>query len=91
MSQLSTAAAINGGGGGGAADDGQKHPLTAPPSRLTHSASVASGVGGGGLHAVVNSVGSAMKRAASVNNCEAGTNGKNGNDTVGFCHVVNLV
>ena len=88
MSQLSTAAAIN--GGGGAADDGQKHPL-APPSRLTHSASVASGVGGGGLHAVVNSVGSAMKRAASVNNCEAGTNGKNGNDTVGFCHVVNLV
>ena len=84
MSQLS-AAALNGGGGiGGMADDGgQKHALA--PSRLTHSASVASGVGGG--HAVANSVGSAMKRAASVNNCEAGTNGRSGNDTVGyFCH-----
>ena len=86
MSQLSTSAMNggSGGGGGGAADDAQKHPLLAP-SRLTHSASVASGVGGGGGggHAVVNSVGSAMKRAASVTNCEAGTNGKSGNDTVG--------
>ena len=86
MSQLSTSAmnggSGGGGGGGGAADDAQKHPLLAP-SRLTHSASVASGVGGGGGHAVVNSVGSAMKRAASVTNCEAGTNGKSGNDTVG--------
>ena len=75
---------MNGGGsGGGAADDGQKHPLALAPSRLTHSASVASCVGGGG-HAVVNGGGSAMKRAASVTNCEAETNGKSGHDTVGF-------
>lgn len=74
MSHIST----NGcGGGGAAADDGQKHRLA--PSRLTHSASVASGVGG------VNGVGSAMKRAASITSCEAGTNGKSGTDLVREC------